>query len=279
MNPRTTHPPHVRITRVLVAMVVLCGVSSADAQVSFSVAPIRVEHAIQPGNTKTALIVVENSSDRRLRARVTVADWYLETDGTAVFVKRGEWPMLSMSEWLEVNPSEFALSPGDTQTIRYTTTVPTGAPAGGYRTAILIESLPDYEDVPLANVAYVTGRVAVILYNRVGNMPVQAKVAAQEVVAAPGSTRQMAVRLSLRNRGRTHFRVSGESRLFDSTGTLLQVLAVPDAVVLPKSERDILVPFEKSWDLSTFSVLSRLDVGLSELLEVETHIGASVAGP
>ena len=152
-----------------------------------------------------------------------------------------------------------------------------GALAGGYRAAILIESLPDYEDAPLANVTYMTGRVAVILYNRVGDSPVQAEVVAQDVIADAGIGKQMAVRLSLRNLGRTYFRVSGESRIFDSTGRLLQVLPVEDAVVLPRSERDILVRFEQSSDLSEFTVLSRLDVGLIELLEIETHVGASVA--
>ena len=113
-----------RVTvRVLAVAAVLCGGSPAEAQLSFSVAPIRVEHAIQPGDTKTDLIVVENTSDRLLRARVTIADWYLERDGAPVFVKRGELPTLSMSQWLEINPSEFQVGPGDLQTIRYTVTI------------------------------------------------------------------------------------------------------------------------------------------------------------
>ena len=266
----------------LAAGVLLTAAPAPAAQVSLlsmSVSPIRVEHAIQPGEEKTALIVVENNSDRRLRARVAVADWYLKRDGAPVFVKRGELPPFSMSEWIEVNPSEFELSPGEFQTIRYTVTAPAGTAVGGYRAAILIDSLPDFEDTPRANVTYVTGRVGVILYNRVGNAPVQAEVVGQEVVTDPRNAARLAVRLSLRNRGRTHFRVSGRSRILDSAGTVLRALAVEDAVVLPQSERDILVWFERPADLSEFTVLSRLDVGLPEWLEVETHVGAVAAGP
>ena len=263
----------------LLAVAWAFGPSPAQAQLSFGVAPIRAEHVVQPGDMKTDLIVVENTSDRPLRARVTVADWHLERDGAPVFVKRGELPTFSMSEWVEINPSEFAVNPGDLQTIRYTVTAPAGTPAGGYRAAILIESLPDFETAPRANTAYVSGRVGVILYNRIGDLPVQVEVVAQEVVPDPSRVEQMAVRISLRNRGQTHFRVTGESHLLDATGEALHVVPVEDTVVLPQSDRYILVWFERPADLSEFTVLSRLDVGLGEWVEVETRVGVFTAGP
>ena len=279
MTQDIVRPSQRRIVMAVAALAVLFGPSYASAQLSLSVAPIRVEHTIPPGEEKTDLILVENTSDRVLRARITVADWYLERDGTPVFVKRGDLPTFSMSEWIEVNPSEFELGPGALQTIRYTVTAPAGAAVGGYRAAILIESLPDFKGAPLANVTYLTGRVGVILYNRVGDAPVQAEVVGQEVVLDPRGVGRLAVRLSLRNSGRTHFRVSGRSRILDAAGTVLRELAVEDVVVLPHSEREILVWFERTAALSEFTVLSRLDVGLTEWLEVETHVGATAAGP
>ena len=73
----------------LAAMLAIAWATPASAQLSISVSPIRVEQAIQPGKTRTDVVTVENVSDQLLRARVTVADWFLERNGTPVFVKHG----------------------------------------------------------------------------------------------------------------------------------------------------------------------------------------------
>lgn len=254
----------------LAAMLAIAWATPASAQLSISVSPIRVEQAIQPGKTRTDVVTVENVSDQLLRARVTVADWFLERNGTPVFVKHGARPELSMSDWVDVNPTEFTVAPGDDQVIRFTVTVPDGVPAASYRTAILIESLPDFAVAPVHNAAYLTARIGVIVYNRIGEVAPAVEIVGQEVVGTSG---EMAINLTVRNPGLVHVRISGISQIVTPQGRVLQELPIEGAVVLPRSERDILIRLRESIDQPSFKVLSQIDIGLEELLEVETQVG------
>jgi len=114
------------------AIAALALAAPARGQILMSVTPIRVEHAIAPGQAKTDVITVENVADKGLRARVVVSDWYLDRDGTPVFVKRGAITRFSMSDWIEVNPTELTLRPGETRTIRYTFRIPPDIAEGGH---------------------------------------------------------------------------------------------------------------------------------------------------
>ena len=261
---------------VLTAMV-CAAVSPAEAQLAMSLSPVRVEHAIPPGELWTDIVTVENVSDRPLRARVTVADWYLERNGTPVFVKRGTRPGLSMSEWIDVNPTEFEIGHGETQVVRYTLNVPASLADASYRTAVLVESLPDFAGTPDRNVAYLTARIGVIIYNRVGTKAPQAQVVGQEVVSDPEIPNSKAVKLTIRNPGMVNVRLSGESQILTPDGRVLQVVEIPDGVVLPQSEREVLLRLEEPISHRVFNVLSRIDIGLEELLEIETQVGVVVA--
>ena len=257
---------------VLTAMV-LAAVSPAQAQLAMSLSPVRVEHAIPPGELWTDIVTVENVSDSPLRARVTVADWYLERNGTPVFVKRGTRPGLSMSDWIDVNPTEFEIGHGETQVVRYTLNVPAGLADASYRTAVLVESLPDFAATPDRNVAYLTARIGVIIYNRVGTEAPQAQVVGQEVVSDPEMPNSKAVKLTIRNPGMVNVRLSGESQILTPDGRVLQVVEIPDGVVLPRSEREVLLRLEEPISHRVFSVLSQIDIGREELLEIETQVG------
>ena len=273
----TTMTKTITVPVVVLTALVLVAVSPAEAQLSMSLSPVRVEHAIPPGELWTDVATVENVSDRPLRARVTVADWYLERNGTPVFVKRGTRPVLSMSEWIDVNPTEFEIAPGDSQVIRYTLAVPAGLPDASYRTAVLVESLPDFVGTPDRNVAYLTARIGLIIYNRVGTEAPLAEVVGQEVVSDPETPYSKAVKLTIRNPGLVNFRFSGESQIVTPDGRILQVVSIPDGVVLPQSEREVLLRLEEPISNRVFNVLSRIDIGQEELLEVETQVGVVAA--
>src|SRR3974377_1410025 len=122
------------------------GCVTAHAQISVGGTPIGAEHQVQAGQSKTDRLIVENKSPKSLHMKVSVADWYLTRDGDPVFVKRGKFPEFSMSDWIEVNPAEFDLESDGRQILRYTVEVPPETPAGGNRTAILVEFLPAVTD-------------------------------------------------------------------------------------------------------------------------------------
>jgi P pilus assembly chaperone PapD len=257
---------------------VLGAVLPAEAQLSIGVAPIRVELAVRPGQTKTEILTVENRDDKPLKISVTVADWYLTKDGVPVFVKRGKSPEFSMSEWVEVNPTECEVPPRDSKILRYTVSVPAETPDGGYRTAILVETLPDIPAGPRMNSTYINARVGVIVYNRTGDVPTKAEIVGQEIAADPKDPTKTGVKLTVRNAGTGHFRLNGELRILLPDGTRQQAAPVDDAVVLPQSDREVFVSLKQALPSTGFTILSRIDVGLKEWLEAETPVARAASG-
>jgi P pilus assembly chaperone PapD len=254
---------------------VVFGTISGRAQISIGVTPIRAEHQLIAGQLKTDRLTVENMSEKPVHVRLTVADWYLTKDGEPIFVKRGKASEKSMSDWLEVNPTEFNLAENGRQPIRYTLEVPDGTSAGGYRTAIMVETIPEFAQGREANVAYLSARIGVILYGRVGTVPTRAEIVDQRIVPDPQNTGKMAVQLTIANKGLAHFRIKGDCSLLDNSNQVAQTIPLPDVVFLPESERSILLKLEKQPPSDGFTILSRVDVGLNELLEASTRVSLS----
>jgi hypothetical protein len=69
-----------------------------------------------------------------------------------------------------------------------------------------------------------------------------------------------------------HVRVSGSTRLVDPSGRDLQAVEIPDSVVLPQSERQLLVRLPHPGAHQAFRVVSLVDAGMPELLEAETVV-------
>jgi P pilus assembly chaperone PapD len=115
---------------------------SFSAEVSISVSPIRVEHLVRQGEKGTDMISVTNDGTAPTRLRVFIEDWTLTKDGVPAFMKAGTHPF-SSAQWIRVNPVDFRISPGQTREVRYTVTVPEEVEDGGYRAAVVFETVPE----------------------------------------------------------------------------------------------------------------------------------------
>ncbi len=112
--------------------------SPALAKLDLEVSPIRAEHQVQAGEMETNVVRVQNLGDEPLRIQVSLQDWQLERQGELRFSRPGTHPR-SLARWLELNPTDFQLQPGQWGEIRYTLTVPTSAAPGSYWTALLVD--------------------------------------------------------------------------------------------------------------------------------------------
>ena len=121
--------------------VCLLGVIPAKAQMSIMVTPIRVEHQVQAGANETNVIEIRNEGAEPSRISVHAEDWTMDRKGTVSFSPAGGDPS-SCANWLEINPTDFRLDPGQARQIRYSLTVPAEAKDGGYRAAIALEGMP-----------------------------------------------------------------------------------------------------------------------------------------
>ena len=239
---------------------------SIAADVSISVTPIRVEHRVIQGEKGTDMISVANEGAAPTRLKVSIEDWTLSKEGTPIFMKAGGNPF-SCLDWIKINPVDFRIGSGQTRQVRYTITVPQGIPDGGYRTAIIFETVPDGVPGEKNRSVQVRGRIVTIVYVVVGN-----PAPAGHVDGLKTSFRKDGVdfSLALQNTGKVHFRTKGTLSVKDSNGQKVIEIGMPDVPVLPESEREIKISSEKSLPKGSYSALAVIDIGSKDLIGAET---------
>lgn len=252
---------------LLVVIVTAGGFFPLQAQIYFGITPIRFELKVAPGGQRTEVIYVRNNSPRPVRLKVYTENWTLGEDGSRHFL--GNQPTgFSCRDWLRVNPFDFRLQPGEMKTVRFTVSVPAETEAGGYHAGISFEQVPEAPPGGrLGQVAF-TGKIVAAVYVLVGKVQIEGSL--EDVVFE--SAGEQAVKLKLKNPGRTHFRLKGEVRLTTAEGKKVMSLEIPDEPVLPQSERWVAIPLKEKLAPGSYIAEVRLDIGRDELLALEKEI-------
>ena len=255
--------------RTILLALVMTGVipfSASPAEVSISVSPIRVEHLTKQGDRGTDMFSITNDGTAPTRLKVSIEDWSLTKDGTPVFVKAEKSPY-SCADWIRINPIDFRINPGQTREVRYTVNVPAGIESGGYRAAIVFETVPDTEPGEKARRVLLRGRIAAILYEVVGKTPVDGYATGLKAEVKPDG---IDFTLSLKNTGKVHYRTKGTITIKDSNGNKALDVEIPDTPVLQDSEREVHVRYDKPLPKGSYSALASVDIGRKELIGAET---------
>lgn len=237
-----------------------------SAEVSLSVSPIRVEHLVRQGEKGTDMISVTNDGTAPTRLKVSVEDWTLTKDGNPMFMKVGNTPY-SCAEWIRVNPVDFRIGPGQTREVRYTISVPQGIDDGGYRAAIIFETVPEVIPGEKTKRVFLKGRIVTILYEVVGKPILQGHA---NGLKTERKKEGIDFILSLQNTGKVHYRTKGTITVKDEKGEKAFEVEIPDVPVLPESERKIKVSYDKSIPKGKYTATAVVDIGKKELIGAET---------
>jgi P pilus assembly chaperone PapD len=248
------------------AILILIPVLTFSAEVSISVSPIRVEHLVKQGEKGTDMISVTNDGTASTRLKVSIEDWTLTKDGNPMFMKVGGNPY-SCAEWIRINPVDFRIGPGQTREVRYTITVPQGIDEGGYRAAIIFETVPDVTPGEKIKRVFLKGRIVTILYEVVGKPIPQGHA---NGLKAERKKEGIDFILSLQNTGKVHYRTKGSIAVKNEKGEKAFEVELPDVPVLPESEREIRVNYDKSIPEGNYTAIAVVDIGKKELIGAET---------
>ncbi len=254
------------IILLIVVIAILAPALLFSAEVSISVSPIRVEHLVKQGEKGTDTISVTNDGTAPTRLKVSIEDWTLTRDGNPMFMKVGKNPY-SCAEWIRINPVDFRVDPGQTREVRYTVTVPEGIEDGGFRVAIIFETVPEVTPGEKAKRVYLKGRIATIVYEVVGKPIPQGHA---NSLKADLKKEGMDFILALQNTGKVHFRTKGSITVKDSNGNKAFEVDIPDVPVLQESERDVKVSYDKSIPKGKYTATAVVDIGRKELIGAET---------
>ncbi len=236
-----------------------------SADVSISVSPIRVEHLVKQGEKGTDVISVTNDGTAPTRLKVSIEDWALTKDGNPMFMKVEDNPY-SCAEWIRINPIDFRIGPGQTRNVRYTITVPKGIEDGGYRAAIIFETVPDVTPGEKITRVYIKGRIVTIFYEVVGKPIPQG-----HTNSLRGQFRKDGIDffLAIQNTGKVHFRTKGSITVKNSDGERAFNVDIPDVPVLPASEREVKISYDKLVPKGKYTALAVVDIGKKELIGAE----------
>lgn len=245
--------------------VIFClGALPGAAQMSFVVSPIRVEHQVAAGASETNVIEVRNEGKNPARVKVYTEDWEMDRKGDVNYARAGKGPN-SCATWLQLNPTDFRVDPGQTRQVRYTLTVPAGSKEGGYRAAIVFEGVPVAAGGAGApRMVAVHGRIGVVLYEMVGNPEIKALF--EDFQIRP-EKQGLTFKLTLANKGAGNFRIKKSwISLKSSQGQEVAKVEIPDVPVLPGAVRDLEFSKELNLPKGTYLAEAVLDVGRRDFL-------------
>jgi P pilus assembly chaperone PapD len=240
------------------------GVIPALGQMSITVSPIRVEHQVKAGTNETNVIEVRNEGSEATRIAIHADDWTMDRKGEVSFSRPGSDPY-SCANWLQINPTDFRVDPGQTRQIRYSLTVPVDTKDGGYRAAISLTGMPLPEDSVAKKKMTLNGRIVVMAYATVGSPEIRAQFEDFQVIAG---NKGVTFKLTLVNQGDVHFRVKKSwIALRNSKGEEVSRVEVPDIPVLPGAVRELEFKKEELvLPKGTYLAEAILDVGKEDFL-------------
>lgn len=230
--------PYTRHAAAGVAALLSClAVPKPVLALGFSalVSPPRIEDSAKPGETYRNIIEITNVSDNAAHLTVRTADWTLQPDNGVQF--SDALAPGSCRPWVGMEAPEITLGGNARRRYRFEVAVPTDAPSGECRFAIMIEGDPERLKGNMA--IPVSGRIGVVVYLVVGDASPSLQLAGRHVGTVDGNVVPI---LSVHNAGNAHGRLEGYVDGTDADGK--QYAFAPSSFpILPGETRDIaLVP-------------------------------------
>jgi len=179
-----------------------------------------------------------------------------------------EYVNRSAADWIEVNESEFSLDPGESRRLEFSIAVPRGV-EGSRWAAIYVKSEPVAQDREGTTIVAIK-RFAVKVYVT----PPGTGIEKAYVTNFSAITRSIPkFELALVNEGNVELVVSGELRLRDEQGEVVDIIKLKSFKVLPGYRRKLIVKSKEATNLSPgkYNVLAVLDYG------GENKIGKSIS--
>ena len=112
---------------------------AANALTSIGVAPGRLEISVPAAQRTTGRITLSNSADEPCKVKCYCLDYARKSNGDIQLAASGEskW---SPTRWIELDPKELTLGPGEDKEVSYSLSVPADTPPGEYWAVALFEA-------------------------------------------------------------------------------------------------------------------------------------------
>ncbi len=245
---------------VIIILIILITTISAGATVR--VEPSRYILTYYPGARITESVNVTNQTDRTLNLIASFYDWNLDEKYELETYQRGTLDS-SFDGYLRFNPRRFTLSPGESQIVRFTITIPEEENNRERRGIIFIEH-EDLLDVAEIGAAIVT-RIGTTVY---------AVPAEQEFIFTLKETQIIKNDLGdifgaylTSNDGEIHVRYRVKYSIISAEGRKIEEGEIEERVLLPDTERGVIFRIQSELEPGDYQLISKFSFpGSSEEL-------------
>jgi hypothetical protein len=236
----STSRPSSRAAALLLALAALLmgtlHVGPAAAATFAAVAsPPRFELVGKAGDTVRETVEISNADVEPGNYRLFTNDWKLDPIGGAAF--QDELSPGSCRPWVALERRSIVLNPNVNRKIRFEVQIPPGTPAGECRFALMVEQDESTLSQAMAGnlPVPVQGRIAVIVYVRIGDAAPKLRLVDVRMVAINGQATPVA---RVANDGNAHDRLDGVVEAVDADGQKIN-FAVSQRPILPGETREL----------------------------------------
>jgi len=179
-----------------------------------------------------------------------------------------EYVSRSAADWIDLSSSEFSLDPGESRNVEFSVSPPPGI-EGTHWAAIYVRSRPVSQDREGTTIVAIK-RFAVKVYVTPPGQN-EKKAFVTDFSAITRSIPKF--RLSIANEGQVELGISGELRLRDEKGEVVDTIEIKSFELLPGYSRKLVIQGEETTNLSPgkYNALAVLDYG------GENKIGKSIS--
>jgi hypothetical protein len=225
------HPVGILHATTILAYLLLFP-SAAQAEIRFSVSPMKIHLGIDPGSRQAKSIEVYNGGDVPLRITTSVSDWTATTNGGMSFAEPGSEGR-SAAAWVHLDLGEFSLSPKESRILRLLAELPDSC-SGSYWAIVFFEG-----EAPVgARGMSVTSkaRIGSTIY-LTANGTEQRNDAITRMEIVPGSKPgAVGLQVGLTNHGNVYYYPAGWIQVVGPGGAPILEQKLPYRVLLPGRE-------------------------------------------
>lgn len=205
----------------------------AQAQFAAAVTPPRFEIGVEPGQVSRQVMELTHAVPGTGVYRVYTADWHLDAAGALTFYDALQPG--SCRPWVAIERKEVNVPQGARVRYRFEVAAPADTAPRECRFALMIESKPQEVQANASASFPMSGRIAVIVYARIGAAKPVLDAGEASIAALDGRPTPM---LTVRNTGNATGRLSGVLEGTDATGAKIEF--TPESVpILPDTTRRI----------------------------------------
>ncbi|TFI54515.1 molecular chaperone [Mastigocladus laminosus UU774] len=184
------------------------------AAISIGVSPPRFELKLDQKKATTQIFKVVNRDSKPATFKIYLMGWTLDEKNQ---IKRVASSEQSLDQWIIVNPLQFTLAPGKTQTVRFAVRPRVKPQPGEHRAFIFVEEIASPEDTKKqggnAGVK-VIGRFGVAVYGYVGDVQ---RVAKLNDILVNTKSNPITASFDISSQGTAYVRMNGQYTIWQAT--------------------------------------------------------------